>query len=128
MRADSGFGDRMLGFGGMCEPAIQKAPAEVEANDGIVVINAWGREGIAAEVRDSLEMAGMDGVEVENAAIDSYPSSLVLHRDEVDISEAQKVADELGIDVAEPLAENASWGKGHAVTVVVGADYYDRAK
>lgn len=118
----------MLGFGGMCEPAIQKAPAEVEANDGIVVINAWGREGIAAEVRDSLEMAGMDGVEVENAAIDSYPSSLVLHRDEVDISEAQKVADELGIDVAEPLAENASWGKGHAVTVVVGADYYDRAK
>lgn len=115
-----------LGGCAAAEPATSVGDGEGDEAGSILVVNAWGSEGVAGKARDRLEAAGLQGIDVDNAAMIDYPVSTVLYDDGADRAVADQVAEELGIESVEPLHEGTTWGAEHDVVVVIGSDFYGR--
>ncbi len=103
---------------------IEREDVMPDSAGRIAVVNAWGREGAAAQVQRQLENAGFADIVTANAAVEDMAESSVLYRSEEHRAEAEDIAEALGIQKVEQLVEGSSWGREHEIVVVIGQDRF----
>ncbi len=95
----------------------------------VEVLNGCGKPGLAKEVTDYLRQRGFDVVSFGNYQIGdklnfNVPKTLVIDRRSMDLRNAKRVAEALGVARSEVLAE-LNEAKALDVTVILGKDYRD---
>lgn len=90
----------------------------------IAVLNAWGREGAAAQVGDKLTQAGYKDVVAKNAPMQDYPSSTVLFRGNESKDSAEDIARIVGIETVDQLEDGSTWAQEYEIVVIIGQDAY----
>lgn len=105
-------------------PPIERENVAPDATGRIAVINAWGREGAAAQVKDQLANAGFSGIVTANATVEDMAESSVLYRSEEHRSEAEAIAETLGVQKVGQMVEGSTWQREHEIVVVIGQDRF----
>lgn len=90
----------------------------------IAVLNAWGREGAAAQVGDKLTQAGYKDVVAKNAPMQDYPTSTVLFRGNESKDSAEDIARIEGIETVDQLEDGSTWAQEYEIVVIIGQDAY----